>query len=168
MAVIPRILKNFNLLVAGQGFAGLVDEIELPVLKMKVEEHRAGGMDGPAGIEMGTEAIECSFSLSDHNEAVFAQFGLFNGNAVVVQFRGAMRDDVQTVPYVVDVSGMYTEMDGGTLKAGDKTLLKASIMARFYRLTVNGRVLIEVDIPNMTRIIDGTDQLDAVRQALLV
>jgi hypothetical protein len=33
---------------------------------------------------------------------------------VVVQFRGAMRDDTQTVPYVVDVSGMYTEMDGGT------------------------------------------------------
>ena len=43
----PRVLKNMNLFVDGRGYAGRVDEIELPKLTLKTEEHRAGGMDVP-------------------------------------------------------------------------------------------------------------------------
>ena len=45
--MIPQILTNLNLYVDGRGFAGRVTEIQLPKLKRKTEEHRAGGMDGP-------------------------------------------------------------------------------------------------------------------------
>jgi P2 family phage contractile tail tube protein len=163
---IPRILKNFNMFVQGNGFAGVVDEIELPKLSIHVEDHRAGGMDAPAGIDMGMEKIECNFSLAEPNPNVLVQFGLINGRSVVAQFRAAAADDLTVVPYVIDVTGMYTELDSGTLKAGDKTQLKATLQARFYRLSLEGAVIIEIDIENMTRIINGDDQMDGIRAAL--
>ena len=39
---LPRVLKNMNLFVDGRGYAGRVDEIQLPKLTLKTEEHRAG------------------------------------------------------------------------------------------------------------------------------
>ncbi len=163
---IPKILKNYNMFVQGFGFAGLVDEIELPKLQIHVEDHRAGGMDAPAGIDMGMEKIECSFSLAEANVNALNQFGLVNGRSVVAQFRAAAVDDLVVEPYVVDITGMYTELDQGTLKAGDKTETKLTLQARFYRLTANGQAVIEIDIENMTRLINGADQLDAIRAAL--
>ena len=43
---LPRVLKNMNLFVDGRGYAGRIDEIQLPKLTLKTEEHRAIGMDG--------------------------------------------------------------------------------------------------------------------------
>ncbi len=165
---LPKILKNFNMFVTGVGFAGRVDTIELPKLNMQFEEHRAGGMDAPASIDMGMEGIECSFESAEHDPAVFSQFGIQNGAAVQLQFRAANRDDFTTEEYEVWVNGAYSSLDPGTLKAGDKTPLKATVVARYYRLTVSGAVLIEIDIENMLRIIDGTDVLEEIRAVLLM
>lgn len=165
---IPRILKNFNLIVGGAGFAGLVDEIELPKLVMKVDEHRAGGMDAPAAIEMGMELPECSFSLAEHNPAVFAQFGLRDGNAVQLAFLAAAVDDRTVEPYRVDVTGMYKEIDSGTLKAGDKTPLKATLACRYFKISLAGADLIEIDVENMVRAVNGDDQMAPIRAALLM
>lgn len=165
---LPKILKNYNMFVTGTGFAGRVDTIELPKLDMHFEDHRAGGMDAPARIDMGMEAIDCSFESAEHDPAIFAQFGLQDGNAVQLQFRAAMRDDYTTEEYEVWVTGAYSSMDPGTLSAGDKTPLKATVAARFYRLTVQGQELIEIDIENMTRVIDGNDVLEEVRAVLLM
>jgi P2 family phage contractile tail tube protein len=163
---IPRILKNYNLFVQGLGMAGLVDEIELPKITVKVEEHRAGGMDGVAGIDMGIEKMETSFTLAEHNPLVFSQFGLISGRAVQLIFRAAAVDDREVQPYMVAVTGMYTELDSGTLKAGDKTPLKATIICRYFRLEINGQPLIEIDVENMVRSINGVDQMTAIRAAL--
>ena len=54
----PRVLKNMNLFVDGRGYAGRVDEIELPKLTLKTEEHRAGGMDVPVLIDLGMDKME--------------------------------------------------------------------------------------------------------------
>ena len=48
---LPRVLKNMNLFVDGRGYAGRIDEIQLPKLTLKTEEHRAGGMDLPVEID---------------------------------------------------------------------------------------------------------------------
>ena len=58
------------------------------------------------------------------------------------------------------------ELDPGTWKAGDQATLKASIAVTYYRLTVNGTDVIEIDVVNMKRIIKGVDQLASQRAAL--
>ena len=76
---LPRVLKNLNLFVDGRGYAGRVDEITLPKLTVKTEEHRAGGMDAPVRLDMGMEALEATLMLAELDEAVFATFGLLSG-----------------------------------------------------------------------------------------
>ena len=93
MAAVPKILKNFNLNVQGQGFAGLCDAVRLPDLRIKIDEHRAGGMDAPIPIDLGMEKIEIGFTMAEHNPMIFNQFGLQNGNAVTVNFYAALVDD---------------------------------------------------------------------------
>lgn len=55
---LPHVLKNMNLFVDGRGYAGRVDEIKLPKLTLKTEEHRAGGMDIPVELELGMDKLE--------------------------------------------------------------------------------------------------------------
>lgn len=71
MIQFPRILKNLNLFVDGRGHAGHVDEVTLPKLTIKTEEHRAGGMDLPVELDMGMEKLEASIVLSDTNPDIF-------------------------------------------------------------------------------------------------
>ena len=62
---LPRVLKNMNLFVDGRGYAGRIDEIQLPKLTLKTEEHRAGGMDLPVEIDLGMEKLEAELTIAD-------------------------------------------------------------------------------------------------------
>jgi P2 family phage contractile tail tube protein len=164
---LPRILKNFNLFVDGRGYAGKVDELELPDLKIKEEEHRAGGMDAPAMIDMGMEAMEMKFTLAEITLEVTSQFGLVDGAAVGITARGAMqRDGEPVVPVVANARGRIKEMGTGTWKAGDKATTECTMSLRYYRLEVGGLTTIEIDVDNMIRVIGGVDQLAQVRAAI--
>lgn len=159
-------LKYFNLFVTGRGFAGRVDEVTEPKLTIKTEEDRGGGMDAPRGIDMGMEKIELGFTIPEFDPAIYTRFGLLDGNAVDVQLRQSLADDTTVVPKIITARGMYTELDGGGSKAGERGALKASVWCRYYKLQIGGQTLIEIDVDNMKRLINGVDQLAAHRAAL--
>ncbi len=164
--MIPKILKNFNVTVDGRGYAGRVDECVLPKLTIQTEEHRAGGMDAPVEIDMGMEKLEAELTFAEYDHELFRLFGLIDGNAVAITLRGAIQAGADAEAVVVNLRGSLKELDAGTWKAGDKATLKCMIAARYYKLTVNGDDLIEIDAENMIRIINGTDQLTSIRTAI--
>lgn len=165
--MIPKVLKNFNLFVDGYGFAGRVDEVTPPKLAIKSDEYQAGGMDAPADIDMGMEKLEANFSVFEHDPVIYRQFGLLDGTQVDIKFRGAQQgSDGVVVPMVATIRGLYKELDGGNWKAGEKGSLKATISCRYYKLEIDGKSVVEIDVDNMKRIINGTDQLAAMRTAI--
>ena len=164
--MIPKILKNFNLFIDGRGYAGKVEEVNLPKLGIKTEEFRAGGLDAPVFVDMGMEKIETSFTLLEYDKDVLKQFGLVSGNAVQITLRGAIQDDTTVSAVIVKLRGMYTEMDMGKLAAGDKATLQCTLACRYYSLEIAGEQLIEIDVDNMTRVIGGVDKLVDIRKAL--
>ncbi len=164
--MIPKILKNFNLFVDGRGYVGRAEEVNPPKLTIKTEEMRAGGMDAPATIDMGMEKLEASFTLAEYDPAILKQFGIVSGNAVQLTLRGALTDDESTIPLTIKLRGMYTEMDMGKFGAGEKGQLQCSMACRYYSLEIDGKTLIEIDVDNMTRVIDGVDKLAEIRDAL--
>ena len=164
--MIPKILKNFNAFVDGRGYAGRVDEITLPKLTIKTEEHRAGGMDVPVEIDMGMEKLEAEITFAEYDVELFRLFGLIDGNAVSLTLRGAIQADAEAEPIVVNLRGSFREVDAGTWKAGDKATLKCMVAVRYYRLTINADSVIEIDAENMIRIIGGEDQMATIRQAI--
>ena len=161
-----KILKNFNLFVDGRGYAGRAEEVTPPKLTIKTEEIRNGGMDAPISVDLGMEKLECQFILIEYDPERLKQFGLVSGYSVQLTLRGALVDETSTTPMVIGLRGMFTEVDMGKFKAGDKSTLQCTVACRYYSLDIGGNKIIEIDVDNMTRVIDGTDQLAAIREAI--
>ncbi len=164
--MLPKKLKNFTAFVDGVGYAGKVTEIELPKLKIKTQEHRAGGMDAPVEIDMGMEKLESNVTFAEYSPELFKLFGLVDGNAVSLTFRAAQQDDSTTEDIIVNLTGSLREIDPGTWKSGEDGTAKYAVSARYYKLTIAGTELIEIDVENMIRKIGGVDQLAEQRKAL--
>lgn len=164
----PRILKNMNLFVDGRGHAGHVDEVTLPKLTIKTEDHRAGGMDIPVELDMGMERLETTLILSDTNPDIFRSFGLLDSEGIPLTVRGAtQRQGSATVQAVtVNLRGGWREIDMGAWKPGDRNTMTIAAALSYYKLTVDDEELVEIDAINMIRKINGVDQLAAQREAI--
>lgn len=165
--MIPQTLTNFNLFVDGKGYAGLATEVQLPKLKRKTDEHRAGGMDGPVKIGLGMEAMEAGFTLSGVSKDVLVFFGLADETAFNGTFRGAYKDQKGVVvPVIATYRGMLEEVDPGSWKAGDKAETKYNVALSYYKLEVDSAVVYELDPTNCIRVINGKDEAAAERKAI--
>jgi P2 family phage contractile tail tube protein len=164
---LSAILKNFSLFCDGRGYAGECEELTPPKLTFKTDEFRNGGMDAPVSIEMGMDKLEASFSLTKYDADVLKLFGLAPGNSKPLTFRGSVvSEDGTEIPVIINLTGYLTEVDMGSWKPGDKATLKGTVAVRYYKHTINGEVIHEVDIPNCVRIIAGVDQLKQTRANL--
>jgi P2 family phage contractile tail tube protein len=164
MAQIPRILKNFSLFVDGRGLAGLIETLTLPTIALKMEEFRGGGMDAPVEHDMGMEKLEGTFQLQEYSPDIMALLGQAN---VQLTARGAIRRDGEdAVAVVVNMTGMVKQVEPGDWKAGESSMPTFSFTLRYYKLTVDGREIMEIDKVNMVRRVNGVDQLADIRTAI--
>lgn len=165
--MIPQTLVNMNLFVDGKGYAGLATEVNLPKLKRKTEEHRAGGMDGPIKMGLGMEMLEAGFTMTGVSKDVLVFFGVADDTAFNGSFRGAFKNQKgEVVAAVATFRGMLEEVDPGNWKAGDKAETKFNAALSYYKLEVDGQVVYELDPANCIRIINGKDEAAAERQAI--
>jgi P2 family phage contractile tail tube protein len=164
--MLPKILKNFNAFVDGKGFAGRIEEIQLPKLSIKTEEFRAGGMDIPVEVDLGMEKLEAELTFAEYDADLFRLFGIVGNASTSFTLRGGVQGASETESIVINLRGIIKELDAGTWKPGDKTSLKCVIAANYYKLTINNREVIEIDAENMIRKINGTDQLSSLRSAI--
>lgn len=167
----PNKLKNF-LCHKGEGTAaiyqGKVTEVEMPKLARKLDEYRAGGMDGPVMVDLGQEKMEMKIKVGGFMVELYRDFAKCGVNALPIRFSGAyQRDDTCAVQAVeMYCRGQLAEIDSGSAKLGDSTEQTFSYALNYYRLRVDGRDEIEIDLINMICIVDGEDRLAAIRQAI--
>lgn len=164
----PRALKNCNVYNEGRSWLGEISEVTLPKLSRKMEKYRGGGMDGEVNIDLGQEALEIELSCGGIMEQIFDQYGITNAAGVMLRFAGAyQRDDSAAVDAVeVVVRGRHQEIDMGKGKPGDKTDFKVKSVLSYYKLSMNGKVKIEIDLLNFVFIVNGVDRLAAQRKAI--
>lgn len=162
-----NVRKYLNLFVDGRGYAGQVEEFNAPKLALVTEEFRAGGMDAPIELTMGMEKLECDFSLVSYDKDVLSLFGVAEGASVAFVAREALESfDGTVTPVVHTMRGKIREIDPGTSKSGDKPSLKIAVALTYYKLQHGDSTVIEVDVENMVRTINGTDALASMRAAL--
>lgn len=165
--MIPETLYNFNTYVDGKGFAGRATQCTLPKLKIKTDDHRAGGMDAPVKMDLGMEALEAAFQMSTMERDVLKFFGLADATAFNGIFRGAFRDmKGATKAVAATFRGMLSEMDPGDWKPGEKVDAKFTVSLTYYKLEIDGAVVHEIDVLGMVRIVNGVDQLAEIRKAI--
>jgi P2 family phage contractile tail tube protein len=164
----PRILKNFTAFVNGAGMAGRVDSVELPEIELETEEHRSGGMDAKVEIDMGMKPMTTKLTISDPDPNVLALVGNSNANSARLVIRGSfVRDsDGSRVAAVAEIGGRFKKGSFGKWEAGSKAPQEYEMTVNYYKLTMGGRDIYEIDVENMLRIIDGVDQLAGIRADL--
>lgn len=164
--MLPRHLRNFQVLIDGRGYAGRADEVTLPTLAITTEEHRAGGMDSPVEVDMGMELMEASVVLSDYDESVIAGFGLL-GNGVPITLRGAIqRQGEAAQPVIVKMLAGLKSREVGAFAVGGKQTTTLTYSVRKYAESINGVEYVNIDVENMVRVIGGVDQLASQRAAI--
>ncbi|MBI2235379.1 MAG: phage major tail tube protein [Magnetospirillum sp.] len=165
MSTLPKVLKNYVAYADGYGYAGKAPELKLPQIKIKTEDYSAGGLAGVASIDMGVmEKMEAEVTFAEYNSIVLALFG--NANASFT-FRGAQEGDSgDAEAVIVTMRGLFSAVDPGSWKPGDKTAKKCTVEVKYLKITIGSTEVIEIDIENMIRRVAGKDQLAAIRRAL--
>ncbi|HCF3256157.1 phage major tail tube protein, partial [Pseudomonas aeruginosa] len=89
-------------------------------------------------------------------------------DGVQLRFAGSVqRDDSGTVSAVEIVTrGRHEEIDFGEASPGEETEHKITTTLTYYKLSVDGETLIEIDLLNMIHVVDGEDLLAAHRKAI--
>ncbi|CFQ36792.1 phage major tail tube protein [Yersinia bercovieri] len=167
---LPRKLKLMNLFNDGRDYMGIVSAITLPKLTRKLENYRGGGMNGVAPIDLGLDddALSMEWSMGGLDELVLQQWGAPKVDGVPLRFAGAyQRDDTGEVTAVeVEIRGRHKEIDGGESKQGEDTETKVSTQCTYYKLTIDGKVVMEIDVVNLIEMVNGVDLLEAQRKAI--
>lgn len=167
--MLPRRLKQFNVMVAGFGLAGICTEVTLPKLTRKLEEYRAAGMNGPVKTDHGHDALKMELTLADPVFSLIQTWGVQSIEGVGLTFRAALERetvDPLVAGYEITARGRFGEIDYGSAKGGDANEVKAMFEVAYIKITDAGTELIEIDTLNMIERVNGVDRLAEHRQAL--
>jgi P2 family phage contractile tail tube protein len=168
---LPRKLKKLNVFLNGDNWVGVAEDFTPAKLSRKFEPYRGGGMGGAVNIDMGMEdsALDVSFTFGGYGEELLRCMGEPKADGTSIRFSGSVqRDDTGEVGAVeIICRGRFKELDRGTLKSGDNTQSKVSMVNTYYKEIIDGQVIHEIDLINMIEIgPDGVDRMAEHRAAI--
>lgn len=166
----PSKLKNLNLYNDGVSYLGKVSSFTPPSLARKTEAWRGGGMIGAAKADFGIDddGLQVQWKVGGYVRQLLRQFGATTMDAVQLRFAGAYQDDSTGVVDAVEivVRGRHSEIDRGEAKAGEDTEWSITTECVYYKETLNGITVFEVDVLNGVYKVDGNDLTENIRAAL--
>lgn len=166
----PRKLKNLNLFNDGNSYLGLVKSLTLPSLGRKMEGYRGGGMNGPvkADLGMSDDGIQFEWKTGGLDLISLRQFGAVSANSVALRFSGPyQQDDTGEVSNVeIVVRGRHETIEMGDAQPGEDTEHSMTTTCSYYKLTVDGEEIIEIDLLNFVEKVNGVDMLEKHRTAM--
>ncbi|MEN3787390.1 phage major tail tube protein [Aeromonas veronii] len=168
---LPRKVKQLNIFIDGTNWIGEAEDFTFAKLSRKFESYRGGGMPGAVNIDMGLDdsALDTEFTMGGYNAEIIGKMGSSKIDGVMLRFAGSIqRDDIAEVqPVEIVTRGRMKEIDWGTAKVGDNSQAKVSMVNTYYKLTINGQVIHEIDLVNMIEIgPDGIDRMAEHRKAI--
>ena len=167
---LPRKLKNMNLFNDGSSYLAVAKSVTLPALGRKMEAYRGGGMNGPVKADLGfsDDGIQLEWKTGGLDLISLRQFGMVKASGVLLRFTGAFQqDDTEEMSSVeVVVRGRHETIEMGDAQPGEDTEHAMTTTCSYYKLIVDGEVIIEIDLLNFVEMVDGVDMLEGQRKAL--
>jgi P2 family phage contractile tail tube protein len=165
---LPRKLKNFALFGDGESWIGEIPSVTLPTITKKMEEYRAGGMHGSVDIELGHDKLELGIKAGGLKTQLIAMLGAQTVGASIWRFAGAYQDDATGQVSAVEViaRGRLSEWNPNDAEAGENNEHEFKASLSYYKVSVDGADLIEIDVPGMVFKVGGSDMYSAIRLAI--
>ncbi|ASJ24326.1 phage major tail tube protein [Laribacter hongkongensis] len=157
----PNTLKMFNLFGDGNSFIDTCLELKLPKIAMKVEEYTGAGMLGPVALLKGLEKIEFEHTYNCAIDAIVQSFGAEKHDAALLRFMGSYSDEGSGGDRAVEITvrGRHNELDFGDAKANENGNWKVKTDCTYYKLVIDGKEWLEIDVVNKIFKVMGTDRL---------
>ena len=167
---LPHKLKNLMLFNDANIYRGLVKSVTLPALGRKMEAYRGGGMNGPVKADLGfsDDGIQFEWKTGGLDLISLRQFGAVNASSVALRFSGPYQQDDtgETSNVEVVVRGRHETIEMGDAQPGEDTEHSMTTTCSYYKLTVDGEEIIEIDLLNFVEKVNGVDMLEKHRTGM--
>ncbi len=165
---LPAVLKNMNVFNDGDNYIGQIAEATLPKIALLLEDWRGGGMIGPVQLDMGVDKIEFEWKPGGIIKGIYQQFGEPAIDGVQMRWLGGYQaDDTGQVTRVeITLRGRHAEIDPGGAKVGEAGGHTIKTAASYYRLKIDGDVVVEIDFLAMIFVVNGVDRAADLRAAI--
>ncbi|AWY99588.1 phage tail tube protein FII [Rhodobiaceae bacterium] len=162
-------LKRFDMFIEGGSFLSVIDEVTLPKLSHVFADYRAGGMPGPAKMELGWEEMMLGIKFLSYPTHIMNQLAKVGVDGTGLRFVGAYgstRPGVGPVGLEIVARGQPGSLDFGTAKLGELTEFETEWPLTYFKLSRNNEPVIELDFINGIEKIGSTDLAADIRQIL--
>lgn len=163
-------ITNLNVFMNGANQCGKAEEVKLPDVSQIKTEHKGLGMIGRAELPGGLDKMTCTIKWSSmYPDVMKAEYNPFQ--ATSLQFRGSLETwgaggRSKEVAVVAFVKGTFNKAPGGTFKQGDPAERESEMSVSYYKLTIDGQDVVEVDVFANIYKVDGKDVVAQFNQNL--
>ncbi len=163
-------ITNCNVFVNGTNHCGKAEEVKLPDVMQKMADHKGLGMIGTVELPAGLDKMSCTIKwTSMYPDVMKAEGDPYKANSL--QFRGSLETwgaagRTAQVPVVALVTGTFKKFPGGTWKAGDPVERESELAVSYYKLSIDGKDVVEVDFYANIYKVDGVDVVAQFNQNL--
>ena len=164
---LPSILKGFNVFADGLNKHGVLMDVKRPKFAYKTEDYTPGGAAGEMTVIHGVEKLELELTSKGYDAELFKSIShRINGN--LLRYQGALHkeDEEDYQELVGEARGRIVEADPGEDKAGEGGEHKFKYALTYWKETLNGETILEIDILQNKIIIGGNDIRAGMRKAL--
>jgi P2 family phage contractile tail tube protein len=164
MVKLPKIVRDFTGFIDGTNYAGAINEGKIPDIEFVTEEVSNGGMGGTVDVWMGLVAkLETELTIEGLSAEFMAQLG---NPDVGLTLRGDLTDGTETQAAIFQMRGLIKKSEIGNLKRKDKGTTKVMGTLTYFKATIGGQEVAEIDVINKVCKINGTDRFAESRAAL--
>jgi len=146
---IPKKLRLFTMFVDGDNYIGKIPSVTLPKITRKTEDYQGGGMLGSAAVDLGLDsgALDASMVVGGMVEELILKWG-GDIDELRTRFVGEIYSRGTSSLLEVEMRGRITEVDQGEAKQGDDTSHTYALKNTYYKLSVDDKPLLELDLLN--------------------
>lgn len=167
MAIKVNRVTNANVYINGNSFLGKAEEVQAPVIKHKLAEHKALGMVGSVEFFSGIEKMEAKIKWNSFYSDVMSLIS--NPVAAVqLQVRSSIEEYTSSgrtseVPYVCYMTGSFKDIPAGNFKQHENVEVESNLSITYCRIEIGGIAKLEIDVLANIYKVDGVDILSQYR-----
>lgn len=146
---IPKKLRLFTMFVDGVNHIGKIPSVTLPKVTRKTEDYQGGGMLGAVAVDLGLDsgALDASMIVGGVEQELILKYG-GDIDGMRLRFVGEIYSGGTSSLLELEMRGRITEIDPGDAKQGDDTNHTYAIKNTYYKLSVDDKPLLEIDLLN--------------------
>lgn len=163
-------VTNANIYVDGKSLLGRAEEVNLPVIKQIMSEHKALGMNGKFELPAGVDKLEASIKWNSFYRDTMLK-AANPDTAVNIQCRSSIKTYgssgvLSEVPCVVHMTAQFKDFPLGNFKQHDNVELTSALNVTYCKLVIDGTDVLEIDVLANIHKVAGTDILAKYRANL--